>query len=50
MTGIDPEGCDIALEHDHRRVLFEKPVLTPGDARKELARLAGEAQDTAKSS
>lgn len=47
MTGIDPEGCDIALGWDGRRILFAKPVLTPGDARKELVRLAEEARDTA---
>ena len=48
MTGIDPEGCDIALGPDGRRILFEKPVLTPGDARKELVRLAEKARNTSK--
>ena len=50
MTGIDPEGCDIALEQEARRILFAKPVLTPGDARKELVRLAEEARDGAEPS
>ena len=50
MTGIDPEGCDIALGHDARRVLFATRVLTPGDARKELVRLAEEARNTAEPS
>ena len=47
MTGIDPEGCDIALGADGRRVVFANRVLTPGDARKELVRLAEEARATA---
>jgi len=47
MTGIDPEGCDIALGADGRRVVFANRVLTPGDARKELVRLAEEARTTA---
>jgi putative heme iron utilization protein len=50
MTGIDPEGCDIALGADARRVLFATRVLTPGDARKELVRLAEEARTTAEPS
>jgi len=50
MTGIDPEGCDIALGTDARRVLFATPVLTPQDARKELVRLAEEARSDAKPS
>jgi putative heme iron utilization protein len=50
MTGIDPEGCDIALGHDARRVLFATRVLTPGDARKELVRLTEEARSTAEPS
>jgi putative heme iron utilization protein len=46
MTGIDPEGCDIVLGTAARRVLFAAPVLTPGDARKELVRLVNEARDS----
>jgi len=47
MTGIDPDGCDIALGPDGRRIAFATRVLTPGDARKELVRLAEEARATA---
>jgi len=47
MTGIDPEGCDIALGADARRVLFATSVLTPQDARKELVRLAEDARSDA---
>lgn len=47
MTGIDPEGCDIALETDARRILFAERVTTPQGARKELVRLANEARETA---
>jgi len=50
MTGIDPEGCDIARGTDARRVLFATPVLTPQDARKELVRLAEEARSDAEPS
>jgi putative heme iron utilization protein len=44
MTGIDPEGCDIALDGAARRILFAVPVRTPAEARKELIRLAAEAR------
>jgi hypothetical protein len=47
MSGIDPEGFDIVCGGDARRVLFEAPVLTPGDARKELVRLAALARQSA---
>jgi len=50
MTGIDPEGCDIALGQDARRIVFSGPVTTPQDARKELVRLAEEARATAEPS
>jgi putative heme iron utilization protein len=50
MTGIDPEGCDIALGTDARRVLFATPVLTPQDVRKELVRLAEDARSDAEPS
>lgn len=40
MTGLDPEGCDlVALPHT-ARVMFDQLIATPGEARKELARLA----------
>jgi putative heme iron utilization protein len=44
MAGIDPEGCDIVLEGDARRILFATPVTTPAEARKELVRLVGDAR------
>ncbi len=47
MTGIDPEGCDIALGTDARRIVFARRVVNPGEARKELVRLAEEARNTA---
>ncbi|MGH6735556.1 MAG: HugZ family protein [Methyloceanibacter sp.] len=50
MTGIDPEGCDIALGTDARRILFAERVTTPQGARKELVRLAEEARATAEPS
>jgi heme oxygenase (biliverdin-IX-beta and delta-forming) len=50
MTGIDPEGCDIALGTDARRIPFASRVATPGDARKELVRLANAARDLAEPS
>ncbi len=42
MTGIDPEGFDIVLDGQARRILFAQPVATPAEARTELARLATE--------
>jgi putative heme iron utilization protein len=50
MTGIDPEGCDIALGTDGRRIPFAKRVTMPGEARNELVRLADEARNTAEPS
>jgi hypothetical protein len=44
MTGIDPEGFDIVLDSQTRRVLFAQPVTTPAEARTELVRLATEAR------
>lgn len=44
MTGIDPEGCDLVLEGQARRILFAQPITTPAEARKELVRLAAEAR------
>lgn len=44
MSGIDPEGCDLLSEADARRVLFAAPIRTPGEARKELVRLAQDAR------
>ena len=50
LTGIDPEGCDIALGADTRRIPFAGRVSTPADARKELVRLANAARDIAEPS
>jgi heme oxygenase (biliverdin-IX-beta and delta-forming) len=44
MTAIDPEGCDIVLDGEARRILFAEPVRTPAETRKELVRLAAEAR------
>jgi hypothetical protein len=44
MTGIDPEGCDLVLDGEARRILFAQPVTTPAEARQELVRLAAEAR------
>jgi putative heme iron utilization protein len=40
LTGIDPEGCDLTLEGEARRVPFGQRVTTPALARQELVRLA----------
>ena len=45
MTGIDPEGCDLVLGQEARRIAFAAPVTTPAEARKELVRLAAEARE-----
>jgi putative heme iron utilization protein len=45
MSGIDPEGCDLLCEGDARRISFKAPIATPGEARKELGRLANEARE-----
>jgi heme iron utilization protein len=44
MTGIDPEGFDIVLDRQARRILFAQQVATPAEARGELVRLATEAR------
>lgn len=44
MTGIDPEGFDIVLDGQARRILFAQQVATPAEARTELVRLATEAR------
>lgn len=44
MTGIDPEGCDIVCDGETCRVLFGGRITSPGEARQELVRLAGEAR------
>lgn len=44
MTGIDPEGFDIVLEGEARRIPFAQKMATPAEARTELVRLAAEAR------
>jgi hypothetical protein len=48
MTGVDPEGCDIVLEGEARRIPFAKRVTTPAAAREELVRLATDARERQK--
>jgi heme oxygenase (biliverdin-IX-beta and delta-forming) len=45
MSGIDPEGCDLICEGDARRISFQAPIASPGEARKELVRLANAARE-----
>ncbi|MFO7477210.1 MAG: DUF2470 domain-containing protein [Methyloceanibacter sp.] len=44
MSGIDPEGFDLVLAGQARRIRFAQPVATPAEARTELVRLAAEAR------
>lgn len=44
MAGIDPEGFDIVLGGEARRIPFAQKVTTPAEARTELVRLATEAR------
>jgi putative heme iron utilization protein len=44
MAGIDPEGLDIVLGGEGRRIQFAQNVATPSEARTELVRLAAEAR------
>ena len=45
MSGIDPEGCDLLCQGEARRLSFGTVIATPGEARKELVRLADAARD-----
>jgi heme oxygenase (biliverdin-IX-beta and delta-forming) len=45
MSGIDPEGCDLICEGDARRIRFQAPIATPGEARAELVRLVNAARE-----
>jgi heme iron utilization protein len=45
ISGIDPEGCDLLCEGHARRISFQAPIATPGEARKELVRLANAARE-----
>jgi heme iron utilization protein len=44
MTGIDPEGCDLVLGQDARRIVFGERISNPAEARKALVRLAEQAR------
>jgi putative heme iron utilization protein len=44
MAGIDPEGCDLMLDGETRRITFGGRIPTPAEARKELVRLANDAR------
>jgi len=44
MTGIDPEGIDLARDGETGRLDFAKPVLTPAAARRALVALAEKAR------
>lgn len=45
MSGIDPEGCDLASQHGRARLLFPARVDEPGALRRSLAHLAGSARE-----
>jgi heme iron utilization protein len=45
MTGIDPEGCDLRLDHRTARIQFDQPVADPEAARAVLVGLAKRARD-----
>ncbi|MDQ0467315.1 HugZ family pyridoxamine 5'-phosphate oxidase [Labrys wisconsinensis] len=40
LTGLDPEGCDLALGDQTARLLFPRPVAGPGELRAVLVELA----------
>jgi putative heme iron utilization protein len=44
MVGIDPQGADLVLDGEARRLLFASRITTPDEARKELVRLVGVAR------
>lgn len=44
MTGVDPEGCDLALGGQVARLSFAQPVHDANEARIELVRLVKEAR------
>jgi putative heme iron utilization protein len=45
MTGIDPEGCDLRLDHRTARLRFDEPIANPETARAVLVRLAKRARE-----
>lgn len=40
VTGIDPEGCDLALEEERARLLFSERVTSPAELRMAFQQLA----------
>ncbi len=49
MTGIDPDGVDLACENDIARLDFDHPVSDPSAARKALVELVGKARPPGRS-
>jgi putative heme iron utilization protein len=45
MTGIDPEGCDLRVDHRTARLRFDQPIADPETARAALVGLAKRARD-----
>lgn len=45
LTGIDPEGMDLALGEDQLRIWFDQPLKEPGQMHKELVGLVGKARE-----
>ncbi len=48
MTGVDPDGADIALDGRFARLPFAQPAADAADVRAELVRLVGEARQSNK--
>lgn len=44
MTGLDPDGADLKAESLRARLEFPSPARSPGDIRRHLVELAGEAR------
>lgn len=44
MTGIDPEGFDIAAGDEVARIFFETPIMSPSDAHHALVKMAKQAR------
>jgi putative heme iron utilization protein len=47
LTGLDPEGLDLAAGDETARLAFETPVTAPGQLRKALKDLADYARNKA---
>jgi putative heme iron utilization protein len=47
MTGIDADGFDLACGDEIRRVFFARPIAEPGEMRRFLVEMAGEARAAA---